>query len=66
MDEMVFRLQPVAGGWVVQGATWTSAIMAKADAINLAEGMATVVRGTGQAVRVIVQDAGNDLRPGKA
>lgn len=58
--EFVFLVRQAVGGWVVQGAVWTSEVLAKAEAITLAEGMAGVLRATGETVRVEVKDAAND------
>lgn len=56
MGEFVLRVVSTFGGWVVENASWTSAVMSKDNAANLAEGMAAAVRRTGETVRVVVED----------
>ena len=60
MSDLVFRVRRTAGGWAVEGPVWTSATMAKADALNLADGMAAAIRQVGAAARVGVEDAAKD------
>lgn len=60
MGEFILRVVPTFGGWVVQNAAWTSAVMSKDNALDLAEGMAAAVRRTGETVRVVVEDAPGD------
>lgn len=54
---IVFRVRQRPGGWTAEGAVWTSAVMAKDDAMNLALGMAAVIREAGEAARVIIVSA---------
>ena len=53
---VVFEVRRGPGGWTVAGGQWTSAAMAKAEAMSLARGMAEVVREVGQPAKVVVQD----------
>lgn len=62
MGEFVLRIVPMSGGWVVQNAAWTSAVMSKDNALDLAEGMAAAVRPTGETVRVLVEGMPDDPR----
>lgn len=56
-DLVVFEVRRGSGGgWTVAGGRWTSAAMAKADAVSLARGMADVVREVGQPAKVVVVD----------
>lgn len=57
MTGLVFRVCQRPGGWTVEHAGWTSAMMARADALDLAEGMAEVLRRSGDAAQVIVANA---------
>jgi hypothetical protein len=57
MGEFVLRVVSTFGGWVVENGSWTSAVMSKDNALNLAEGMAAAVRRTGEMTRVVVEDA---------
>jgi hypothetical protein len=63
MREIVFRVRQVPGGWIVQGdepdvrtqsADRVGSITDKANALDLAHGMASAIRQTGGQARVIV------------
>jgi len=59
-DLIVFQVRRRPGGWTVEGGRWISAIMPKADALDLAHGMAQVIREVGQPAQVLIVDDQDD------
>lgn len=56
MAELVFRVRKVSGGWIVEADKQIGAITDRANAIDLARGMAQAIRKTGGVVRLEIED----------
>ena len=54
MEEIIFVVQELAGGWIVVDGMTNGPFSSNIRAVALAEGMALAVRATGQRARVVV------------
>ncbi len=54
LEEIIFVVRELAGGWIVVDGMINGPFSSKIRAVDLAEGMASAVRATGQPARVVV------------
>lgn len=64
MQEMVFRVRKVAGGWVVEDGRRVGGATDKESALDLARGMVSAINRHGGAARLICEE--DDAEPSSA
>lgn len=63
MAEMVFKVRWVASGWVVEDGSQMGPFVAREQAADLAEGMASALRSRGEPARVVYEEPPSPPNP---